>query len=96
MKRSLSILLVLGLLAAIPVAALAEPILAAIIPADLPRYKEAHKAMAQILEAGGFGAPGDLVDQGEASCRQAEGFAVGVEGEGEVGGAAGETPIIWT
>jgi len=35
---------------------LAEPILAAIIPTDLPRYKEAHKAMVQILETGGFGA----------------------------------------
>jgi putative ABC transport system substrate-binding protein len=36
--------------------ALAEPLLAAIIPADLPRYREAHKAMTQILETGGFGA----------------------------------------
>lgn len=37
-----------------PVAA--EPILAAIVPVDLPRYKEAHKALAKILETGGFGA----------------------------------------
>ncbi len=34
----------------------AEPLLAAIVTADLPRYKEAHKALAQILETGGFGA----------------------------------------
>ena len=53
-------LLQAGLLAAIllglPAVARAEPLLAAIIPADLPRYKEAHKALTQILEAGGFGA----------------------------------------
>jgi len=56
MKRIIPIFLAMGLLLSAPVAALAEPILAAIIPADLPRYKEAHKAMAQILETGGFGA----------------------------------------
>lgn len=44
------------LLMAAPRPAAAEPILAAIVPADLPRYKDAHKAMAQILETGGFGA----------------------------------------
>lgn len=36
--------------------AAAEPLLAAVTPADLPRYKEAHKALTQILETGGFGA----------------------------------------
>lgn len=56
MKRILFAVFTIGLLLALPAAALAEPILAAIIPADLPRYKEAHKAMAQILETGGFGA----------------------------------------
>jgi len=39
-----------------PLQAWAEPILAAIVTADLPRYKEAHKALAGILETGGFGA----------------------------------------
>jgi putative ABC transport system substrate-binding protein len=39
-----------------PLQVLAEPILAAIVTADLPRYKEAHRALAQILETGGFGA----------------------------------------
>ncbi|TLM67356.1 MAG: hypothetical protein FDZ69_04490 [Deltaproteobacteria bacterium] len=39
-----------------PLPALAEPILAAIVPAELPRYKEAHRALSQILETGGFGA----------------------------------------
>lgn len=60
MKRSLLILLAAccatGLLLSIPRPVAAEPILAAIVPADLPRYKEAHKALAQILETGGFGA----------------------------------------
>jgi putative ABC transport system substrate-binding protein len=45
-----------GLLMSMPRPAAAEPLLAAIVPADLPRYKEAHKALAKILEAGGFGA----------------------------------------
>ena len=45
-----------GLLLAVPRPVAAEPLLAAIVTADLPRYKEAHKALAQILEAGGFGA----------------------------------------
>ena len=56
MQRILAIVLCAGLFLLVPLTALAEPILAAIIPADLPRYKEAHKAMAQILETGGFGA----------------------------------------
>lgn len=45
-----------GLLISMPRAAGAEPLLAAIVPADLPRYKAAHKALAKILETGGFGA----------------------------------------
>ena len=49
-------MLVVGLFCLLPAQVLAEPILAAIVPADLPRYKEAHKAMVQILETGGFGA----------------------------------------
>ena len=56
MRRIFSITVILGLLLTVPIQALAEPILAAVVPADLPRYKEAHKAMAQILETGGFGA----------------------------------------
>lgn len=48
-------ILLLGLWC-LPARVFAEPILAAVIPADLPRYKEAHRAMAQILETGGFGA----------------------------------------
>ncbi|MCM2264300.1 MAG: ABC transporter substrate-binding protein [Desulfuromonadales bacterium] len=60
MKRLLLMLLAAccttGLLLSTPRPVAAEPILAAIVPADLPRYKEAHKAMAQILETGGFGA----------------------------------------
>jgi len=53
--------LLIGLLAGAallvaPLQVWAEPLLAAIVTADLPRYKEAHKALAQILEAGGFGA----------------------------------------
>jgi putative ABC transport system substrate-binding protein len=39
----------------IPIQATAEPILAAITTADLPRYQEAHAALATILKAGGFG-----------------------------------------
>ena len=51
----LTLLLVLfGLIQGLP--ASAEPILAAIITADLPRYRQAHDAMAKILETGGFGA----------------------------------------
>jgi len=46
----------IGLLLSVPRPVAAEPILAAIVPADLPRYKLAHKAMTQILETGGFGA----------------------------------------
>lgn len=53
-RTLLPLLCALALLAPLP--ALAEPILAAIVPADLPRYKEAHRALAQILETGGFGA----------------------------------------
>jgi putative ABC transport system substrate-binding protein len=45
-----------GLLLAVPRPVAAEPLLAAIVTADLPRYKEAHRALAQILETGGFGA----------------------------------------
>ncbi len=56
MRRILAIALTFGLFLFVPQSALAELILAAVIPADLPRYKAAHKAMAQILEAGGFGA----------------------------------------
>lgn len=60
MKRILGVVFTfgcaVGLLLSTPLLALAEPILASIITADLPRYKEAHKAMAQILETGGFGA----------------------------------------
>lgn len=60
MKRSLLIALAVwcatSLLLSVPRPAGAEPMLAAIITADLPRYKEAHKALAQILETGGFGA----------------------------------------
>lgn len=41
---------------AAPAPAAAEPTLAAIVTADLPRYREAHKALTGILEAGGFGA----------------------------------------
>lgn len=59
MKRLLSVLFAAvcttGLLLSLPHVASAEPLLAAIIPADLPRYKDAHKAMGQILETGGFG-----------------------------------------
>lgn len=60
MNRFLLIFLAVGcatvLFLSMPRPAAAEPILAAIVPADLPRYKEAHKAMVQILETGGFGA----------------------------------------
>jgi putative ABC transport system substrate-binding protein len=45
-----------GLLLSIPHPVAAEPLLAAIIPVDLPRYKEAHKSLTKILETGGFGA----------------------------------------
>ena len=33
----------------------AEPILGAIVTADLPRYQQAHQAMVKVLQAGGFG-----------------------------------------
>ena len=56
MRLILAIALTVGLFLTVPLSAFAEPILAAIIPADLPRYREAHKAMTQILETGGFGA----------------------------------------
>lgn len=60
MKRSWLLLVtaasLIGLLLSAPRPVAAEPLLAAIVPADLPRYKEAHKALTKILEAGGFGA----------------------------------------
>lgn len=45
-----------GLMLAGPPPAAAEALLAAVITADLPRFRDAHKAMAGILETGGFGA----------------------------------------
>ena len=33
----------------------AEPILGAIVTADLPRYQQAHEAMVKVLQAAGFG-----------------------------------------
>ena len=36
-------------------AAMAEPILGAIITSDLPRYQQSHEAMVKVLQAGGFG-----------------------------------------
>lgn len=55
-RLALTGLLAGTLLLLTPLHSLAEPILAAIVPADLPRYQEAHKALSQILETGGFGA----------------------------------------
>lgn len=59
MKRFFLLLLAVwcstGLFLSLPQPASAEPLLAAIVPADLPRYKEAHKSLAKILETGGFG-----------------------------------------
>jgi len=59
MRRLMRASLVAGVLLGglcLPGKVLAEPLLAAIVPTDLPRYKEAHKALTQILETGGFGA----------------------------------------
>ena len=39
----------------LPSAIAAEPIMAAIVTADLPRYQQVHEAMVKVLQAGGFG-----------------------------------------
>lgn len=55
MKQTLGTLLLILAGLALPAQVLAEPILAAIITADLPRYRQAHEALEQILVSGGFG-----------------------------------------
>ena len=42
-----------GTLFSLPVNA--EPILGAIVTADLPRYQQAHQAMVKVLQSAGFG-----------------------------------------
>ena len=48
-------LVLLGLCLLLPLSALAQDLVAVILPGDLPRYAEAHKAFDQVIAAGGKG-----------------------------------------
>lgn len=55
MSNFLMKMLLLALLLAFPGTALAEALVAVIMPGDLPRYQEAHKAFEQVMNVGGKG-----------------------------------------